>query len=171
MRATVRAEPVRARLEVRLKDGFEHQLKASLDHAVGDGRYSELAEFPGITFRDHHPPHLDRPELPRLQGGPELAQERPGPDPGPDHGRGGPVDPGGPGALVGGHAFPRSHQERPVIDEVEQVTETTTRIFGRPAVQFDLHTPYREVRRIRIRPLRSTGIHRCVFGHYIPFLD
>jgi hypothetical protein len=44
------------------------------------------------------------------------------------------VDPGGPGALVGGHAFPRDHQERRIIDEVEQITKTTTRIFGRPAV-------------------------------------
>ena len=36
LRAPVRAEPVRARLEIRLEDGFEHQLQACLDHAVGD---------------------------------------------------------------------------------------------------------------------------------------
>ena len=39
MRAAVRAEPVRARLEVRLEDGFEHELEGGLDHPVGDGSY------------------------------------------------------------------------------------------------------------------------------------
>ena len=31
-------EPVRARLEIRLEDGLQHQLQARLDHAVGHGR-------------------------------------------------------------------------------------------------------------------------------------
>jgi site-specific DNA recombinase len=37
--AAVRAEPVRARLEIRLEDGLEHQLQGRLDHPVGYGRY------------------------------------------------------------------------------------------------------------------------------------
>ena len=37
LRPAVRAEPIRARLEIRLKDGLEHQFQASLDHPVGDG--------------------------------------------------------------------------------------------------------------------------------------
>ncbi len=43
-------------------------------------------------------------------------------------------------------------------------------VSDRPAVQFSLHTPYREVGRIGMRPLHGTGIHRRVFGHYIPSL-
>src|SRR6266699_2536944 len=71
-------------------------------------------------------------------------------------------------ALVGGHAFPRVHQERRVVDEVEQVAEPAGGIFSRPAMQLSLHPPYREIRRTGVRPLHSTGIHRRVFGHYIP---
>ena len=105
-----------------------------------------LRSFPEFAFRYHHLPHFDRPELTRLQRIPDLAQESPDPDPGLDLGRGGPIDARGPGALVGGHAFPRGHQERRVVDEVEQVTEPATRIFGRPAVQLGLHPPYRDAR-------------------------
>ena len=52
MRAAVRAEPVGARLEVRLKDGFEHELEGRLDHAVGHGRHPEIAELAAL-LRDH----------------------------------------------------------------------------------------------------------------------
>ena len=128
-----------------------------------------LPEFP-VRFRYHHLPHFDRPELARFQRVPDLAQESLDPDPGLDLGRGGLVDPWSLGALVGGHAFPRGHQERRVVDEVEQVTEPATGFFGRPAVQLGLHPPYREVGRIRIRPLHGAGIHRRIFGHYIPSL-
>ena len=37
VRAPARAEPVRARLEVRLENGFEHQLQRRLDHSVCHG--------------------------------------------------------------------------------------------------------------------------------------
>src|SRR5260370_33535005 len=37
LRPAVRAEPIRARLEISLKDGLEHQFQACLDHPVGDG--------------------------------------------------------------------------------------------------------------------------------------
>src|SRR6266496_3931920 len=66
---------------------------------------------------------------------PDLAQESLDPGPGLDPGRSGLADARGLGALAGGHAFPRVHQERRVGDEVEQVTETAARILGRPAVQ------------------------------------
>ena len=84
MCAPVRAEPIRARLEIRLEDGFEHRLQAGLDHPVSDSGNTELAEFPGISLRDHHLPHLDRPELARFQQVPDLAQELLDPDPGLD---------------------------------------------------------------------------------------
>jgi hypothetical protein len=41
---------------------------------------------------------------------------------------------------------------------------------SQPTVQLGLHPPYRKVRRINTRPLHSTGVHRCIFGHYIPSL-
>jgi len=66
VRAPVGAEPVRARLEVRLENGFEHRLETGLDHPVSDGGYPELAQLPA-SLRDHHLPHLDRLKLARLQ--------------------------------------------------------------------------------------------------------
>jgi len=55
--------------------------------------------------------------------------------------------------------------------KVEQVTEPAGGVLSRPAVQFGLHSPYRQLGRIRIRPDGGTGIHQCVFGHYFPSLD
>ena len=78
VRAAVRAEPVRARLEVRLEDGLQHQLERGLDHPVGHGRYPELAELAAF-LRDHHLPHLHRPELPAFSESPDLFQEHPAP--------------------------------------------------------------------------------------------
>ena len=170
VRAPVRAEPIRARLEIRLENGLEHQFQASLDHAVGDSGNTQLPEFSGITLWYHHLPYFYRPESARLQRIPDLAQERLDPDPGLDHGRGGLVDPCGLGAPAGGHAFPRVHQERRIVDEVEQVTEPAGGIISRPAVQLDLHTPYHDAGRELIRPGHGAGIPRRVFGHYFPSL-
>jgi len=167
LRTPVRTEPVRARLEIRLEDGFEHQLQACLDHAVSDGGNAEFPEFP-IRLRYHYLPYLNRPEPARLQRVTDLTQESPDPDPGLDSGRSGLVDTRSPGALVGGHAFPRVHQERRVVNEVVQIAETAGRIFSRPAVQLGLHPPYRKIRRTGIRPLHGAGIHQRVYGHYIP---
>ena len=61
LRAPVRAEPVRARLEIRLENGLEHQFQACLDHAVGDSGNTEFPEFP-VRFRYHHLAYLNRPE-------------------------------------------------------------------------------------------------------------
>ncbi len=166
LRAPVQAEPVRARLEIRLEDGFEHQLQACLDHPVSDSGNSEFPEFP-ICLGYLHLPDLNRLELARLQRVADLPQESLDPYPGFDSGRRGLVDPWSPGALISGHAFPRMHQERRVVDEVEQVTEPAGRIHSRPAVQFDLHLPYREVSRVCTRPRHAAGIHRRIFGHCI----
>jgi hypothetical protein len=171
LRPAVRAEPIRARLEIRLEDGLEHQFQACLDHPVGDSGNPEFPEFPGITFRNQHLPHFVRPEPARFQRVPDLIQESHDPDRGFDPGRCGLVDSCGPGALIGGHALPRGHQERRVADEVEQVTEPAIRVLDRPAVQLGLHPPYHDAGREIIRPGHGTGIHRCVFGHCISFLD
>jgi len=90
--AAAGAEPVRERLEIRLEDWFEHQLQGRLDHAVGHGRYPELAELAAF-LRDHHLPHRHRPELAGLQRVPDPVQEHPHPDPVLDVGHRGLVDP------------------------------------------------------------------------------
>jgi hypothetical protein len=171
VRTPDRAEPIRARLEIRLENRLEHRLQAGLDHAVGDGRDTQFPEFPGIAFGYHHLPHFDRPELAGLQRVPDLAQESPDPDHGLNPGRGDLIDPRGLRALVGGHALPRIHQERWVVDEVEQVAETAGRIFSRPAMQLVLHTPYRHASQNRIRPAHGAGIHQRTFGHCLPSLN
>ncbi len=168
LRAPVRAEPIRARLEIRLENRLQHQFQASLDHAVGDGRNTELAEFPAF-LRYQHPAHLHRPELTRLQRIPDLPQKRLHPTPGLDLTGSGLIDARRASALVRGHAFPRNPQERRIINEVEQVTETTTRIPGRPQMQFGLHPRYRLPGREHPRPGHGTGIHRRILRHYSPF--
>jgi site-specific DNA recombinase len=146
LRAAVRAEPVRARLEIRLEDGLEHQLQGRLDHPVGHGRYPESAELAAL-LRDHHLPHRHRPELTGLQQVPDSVQEHPRPDPGLDVRHRGFIDSRRPRPGVGLDAKPRFGQEIRVIDKVEQVTEPAGGIFSRPAVQFGLHLPYRAVLR------------------------
>ena len=54
------------------------------------------------------------------------------PIPGLDTGRSDLIDTRSASALVRGHAFPRDHQERWIVDEVEKVVETADRIAGRP---------------------------------------
>jgi hypothetical protein len=50
--------------------------------------------------------------------------------------------------------------------DVVQVAKPAIGFFDRPTVQFGLHPPYCEVRRIRVRPYRrGADIHRRVFGH------
>ena len=146
VRAAVRAEPVRARLEVRLEDGLEHQLEGGLDHPVGHGVNPELAELAAF-LRDHHLPHRHRPELASLQQAPDFFQERPHPDPVLDVSHRGPIDPRRPRPGVALDPKPRLGQEIRVIHEVEQVTEPAGGIISRPAVQLGLHLPYRAVDR------------------------
>jgi hypothetical protein len=163
------AEPVRERLEIRLEDRFKHQLQGSLDHAVPDGRYPELAQLAAL-LRDHHLPHRNRPELTRLQQAPDLLQEHPDPDPVLDTGHRDRINPGSPLPLVPGHAKPRLGQEFRVTYEVEQVTEPAGRILSRPAVQLGLHLPYLAHPRPLSRPVTlGAGIPRRVFGHYSSF--
>src|SRR5271166_2392435 len=83
VRTPVRPEAIRARLEIRLEDRLQHQLKASLDHPVSNGRDTELTKFP-VRFRYQNPAHFDRPELTRLQRIPDLPQELLDPHPGLD---------------------------------------------------------------------------------------
>ena len=107
MRAPVRAEPVRARLEVGLEDGFQHQFERGLHHPVGHGRDAQLAEL-AARLRDHHLPYRYRLKSPGHQLGPDLAQERVHPYPGGDPRHGGVVHPG-PGVRAPLFPATRSH--------------------------------------------------------------
>jgi hypothetical protein len=74
LRAPVRTKPIRARLEVRLEDGFQHCFQGGLHHPVGDGGDSELAQL-AARLGNQHLPHLDRAERPGLQLLPDAAEE------------------------------------------------------------------------------------------------
>ncbi len=170
LRAPVRAKPIRARQEIRLENGFEYQFQTGLDHPICDSGNSKFSELPRRSFRDHHLPHLDRPELARLQRVPDMAQEHLDPDPGLDPDYRGSIDTRSSGPGVAGHPLPRVYQKRRVIDEVVQVTEPAGVVFSRPTMQFRLHPPYRVVRRTGVRAPLGAGIHRRVFGHCRPSL-
>lgn len=92
------------------------------------------------------------------------------PDRGLDIGHRGLVDSWGSRPDVPGHAFPRMHEKRRVIDEVEQISEPAGGVVPRPTIQLGLHPPYREVRHISIRPPHGVDVHRRTFGHYVPSL-
>jgi hypothetical protein len=75
LRPAARAEPVRARVEVRLEDRLQHQLERGLDHPVPDGRDPQPALL-AAGLGDQPLPHRQRHKPPGLQVGPELGEER-----------------------------------------------------------------------------------------------
>ncbi len=160
----LRPEPVRARLEVRLEDGFQHQLQRGLDDPVRDARYAQLAELSRPSRLGNQPfPHRQRPERAVLEGGPQVLQ-KPGHahlllDPGGGHA----VHAGGVRALVARDPVERHDQRRRVVHEVEQVIKPAARIGRRPPVKLGLHPRYP-----RPRPLGRIGsaaIQRRILRH------
>src|SRR5215212_9601580 len=168
--APVRAEPVRARLETGLEEGFEHQLQGCLHDPVSHGRDAQPTEL-AVRLRDHHLPHRDRLERPALQLGTDVAQKHLNPDPGLDPGHRGPVDPGCSRPGVGSDAFPRHRQERRVVNQVEQIIKPATGIPGRPTVQLGLHPSYRQKGPSIAGPVPGAGIHRRISDHHSPSLS
>ena len=165
--APVRAEPVRARLEIRLEDGFEHQFQAGLDHAVGDGGNTQFPEFPvplGIitcrTSAGRNPPDFSESRIWPRNAAAALA--------GFDLGHGDHVDPRSPRPLLADTRSKRD-QERRVIDEVEQVTEPAER--SAPAQRCNLACILRTATQAHQgAAIHGAGIPRRIFGHYIPSL-
>src|SRR5664279_313952 len=168
MLTPLRTEPVRAWQEIRLENWFEHLFQRSLDHSVCDGRDTQLPQFPGRPLRNRHPSHFNRPVGAGFQRLPDAVQKRHHPDMGLDPGHCGPVDTSCSCPGVRRHAFPRISQERPVVDEVEQIVEPAGSMCSRPTMHFGLHPPYRVICRTLVRPLRGVGIHQRIFGHYSP---
>ena len=148
VRAAVRAEPVRARLEVRLEDGFEHQLEGGLDHPVGHSGDPETCA--ACRSSSGSSPAAPGPGGTRQTSAPPGARSRNTPTPPGRFSMSATVAPSIPGVrdpLFCLTAKPGVGQERRVTDEVEQVTEPAGGIFSRPAVQLGLHPPYRAVGR------------------------
>jgi len=163
-------EPIRARLEVRLEDGLQHQLERRLHDPVRDARYAELAELAGPAgLGDLAFPHRQGPERAVLEGGPQVVQE-----PGHSHllldpGGGHAVRARGVRALVARDPGERHEQRRRVVHEVEQVIEPAARIGRRPTVKLGLHPRYP-----RPRPggrILGAAIRRRVLRHcsLLPF--
>src|ERR1039458_10490418 len=126
------AEAIGTWLEVRLKDGFEHQLQGGLHHSIGSGRDAKAAEFP-VRLGYHRLPHRHREESACLEVLSQLTEQlRNAKD---DGARNHSIDTGRACPLVPPDPTPRHDEEGRVIDEVEEAIETTTRITDRPLVQ------------------------------------
>ena len=167
LRPPIRPKPVRARKEVRLEYGFEHQFDRCLYHPVGDGGDTQRPQL-AAGLGDHHPPYRNRSDPARLQRVPYLLEELRYPDLGLDPRHRDAIDSRCPRPGVPGHALPRADQERRIVDEVEKVLEPAGRILARPTVQLQLHPPYHGGGLERLRSPRGAGIHQRFFGHCIP---
>ena len=165
LRASVRAEPVRARLEIRLEDGLEHQLQARLDHPVGDGGNSELPELPDSPSGSSPagPPPAGTPRTSASPGsGPGTPRPRPGP-------RSWPRWPcRRPAVRAPLFADTRSHASARNAGSYTRLNRSPNRRRGSsPAQRCSLTCIPRTATLGRecIRPGHGAGIHRRVFGH------
>ena len=165
--SALRAEAEAARLEVRLEDRFQDSFQSSLHNPVGHRRDAQLAHLP-VGLGDLHPAHRRRAERTGLELLPDVAQELLHPELGADAGDGPPIHSRRLGPLVPGDTLESVHQERRVINQVVQITETARGILTRPPVQLQLHPSYRVRRDLSGRPDHSTGIHQCTFDHCRP---
>ena len=159
VRPPIGAEPIRARLEIRLENGSSTSFRlawTTRSVMVGIPRRRSLPFALGIitcrtsTGRNSPDFNESRSWL-RNASTPTpvsmLAAVA--------------VDPRRPGAPVAGHPLPRGQQERRIIDEVEQVIEPATGIVARPSVQLGLHPPYpRSAGSAPASP--GAGIHRRI---------
>ena len=138
-----RPEPVGDGLEVRLEDGFQHELQRGLDHLVGHGGNAEFPQLPrSARLGDLALPHRQRPERARLELGPQVIQELLDTDALFDQPDGHAVHAGRVRAPVALDPAVRHIQRRRVVHEVEQVIEPAARIGRRPAVKLGLHPRY-----------------------------
>src|SRR6478609_6867833 len=163
-----RAEPVRAREEIRLEDRLQHQLQRCLDHPIpdrGDPQATPLAARLG----DHPLTYRQRAEAAVPQLGPQLVEEHLDALARRDGGCCRAIHPGRAGTLVAPHPIPGDQQERRIGDEVEQIIEPAMRIITSPTVQFGLDLPYPTLRP-KQRELRFIGVHQRPPGIPASFL-
>src|ERR1019366_1270495 len=137
--SALRAEAIGTWLEVRLENGFEHQLQRGLHHSVGSGWDAKAAEFPA-RLGYHRLPHRHREESACLEVLSQPTEQlRDAKD---DRARNHSIDTSRACPLVPPDSTPRHDEEGRVIDEVVEVIETTIRITDRPLVQLHLHPVY-----------------------------
>jgi len=164
-------EPVGDRLEVRLEDGFQHELQRGLDHLVSHGGDAGFPELPrSARLRDQPLAYRQRPERARLQLVPQVIQELLDTDALPGQPDGHAVHAGRVRAPVALDPAVRHIQRRRVMHEVEQVIEPAARISRRPAVKLGLHPRYPRPRPFRDQ-IPGAAIRRRVLRHcsLLPF--
>lgn len=145
---TVGPEPIRARLEVRLEDGFQHRLQGCLHDPIGHRRDAQFAHL-AVGLGDLNPPRRRRAEGAGAKLLTDPGEELLFPEQKPDTGNSQPVHSCRLCTLVAGHPRERVDQERRVVDQVVQITETPRGILPRPSVQLQLHPPYLQGRHLR----------------------
>ena len=156
--AAAGAEPVGARVKVRLEDRLQHQLERGLDHPVPDGRDPQAALL-AAGLGDQPLPHRQRHKAPGLQVGPELGEEHLLAPHGRDVVGRLAIYPGRAGALVALDPAPPNQQERRITDEVVEVAEPTCLLVGCPLVQLGLDPQYPRLGLLGRGP-RRVGIHQ-----------
>src|SRR5690606_22446474 len=158
MGSPTRAEAVRARLEIRLEDRFQHQFEGRLHHPVTGGGDTQPAQL-AAGLGDH--PLTDRQRLERagLQVGSQSVQERFGAAGLFDVSGGFAVHTSSPSAPVASDPVPPNQQKRRVTNEVVKVVEPTLRIGFRPLMQLGLDLQCPGLGLFEARPRRAR-VHR-----------
>src|ERR1035441_7135717 len=154
--SALRPETIGTWLEVRLEDGFEHQLQGGLHHSVDGGRDAKTAEF-AVRLGDHRLPHRHRRESACLEVISQPTEQLSSTED--DGAWNHSIDTGRACPLVPLDPTPRHDEQRRVVDEVVEVIETTIRIADRPLVQLRLHLVYPQLGLIEVRP-QIAGIHQ-----------
>ena len=125
MSAPLGPEPVGARQEVRLPDGFQHQFQRGLHDTISHGRDAQPTQL-AARFRNHPFADRQRSERMRLHLESEISQEGLHSVTLLDVEGAGSVHTSRPGTPVAPHPVPRNKQERGVMDKVEHITEPAT---------------------------------------------
>lgn len=160
LRASIRAEAIRARLEPRFEYRLEHQLQSSLYHPVPNGWDPQPATLRAAGFRDKPFPNRKWVKRMGFKISPKLQKEGLLAMFGHDRVRGLRIDSGRASAFVAPHPTPRNKKKRRVINEIEQVVEPTLGVVVRPSMQFGLDLQYPSLRLFLRRPRRA-DIHRA----------
>ena len=157
-RPSLRAEPIRTRLKVRLEDRLEHQLQGGLDHPVAHGWDTQPAR-PAAGLRDHPLAHGQRNEAAGPQVGAQIGKELLLAANVRDVSGGQAVNTRRSRSAISPHPFPCDPQEAGIGHEVKQIVEPTITTINSPTVQLRLDPQYPRPR-LSDAWRRRAGIHR-----------
>src|SRR5680860_915025 len=156
--SSVGAKPVGRRQEVRLEDGFEHQLEGGLHYSVPHGGDTRATSLSRPRFGDQLLPYGLRPERAGLELATQIAKEGLDAPTSLDAVSGLTVDASSAGALVLPDPPPGQEQEGRVRDEVGKIIKPAALVLADPAVQLGLNLQYPGFRLFWARP-RCTRAH------------